>query len=172
MEIDAHRDVVVMMGVSGSGKSVIGSRLADSLGAEFVEGDDLHPLANTEKMAAGQPLGDQDREPWLANIAEVINQYRQQGVRLVIACSALRRGYRDQLRTTGPLTFVLLQVRTDELKERVRARHHAFMPPELLAGQLAAFELPAPDETDVVVVSSRPDPTQTVAAVLGALGAG
>ncbi len=135
------------MGVSGSGKTTVGRIVAERLGWPFLEGDDYHPPANVAKMRAGVPLDDADRAPWLAALATEISAARRAGRSLVLACSALRRAYRDTL-TAGRLDDVLLVFLTGDralLDERVRARRH-FMPPDLLDSQLATLEPPGPDE--------------------------
>ena len=140
---------VVVMGVSGSGKSHLGAALARACGMEFVEGDALHPAANIARMRAGMPLDDAARQPWLEAIAAVIAARRGQGV--VVACSALRRAYRDLLRQADPaLRLLYLRVPRDELARRMRERRH-FMPPSLLDSQLATLEEPAADEHAVVL---------------------
>lgn len=144
--------MLVVMGVSGSGKSTIAREVAAALGWDFLDGDDLHPPANIAKMAGGMPLDDADRWPWLAAIADWMARELAAGRRGVVACSALRRVYRDRLRQAGPgVCFVYLEVARDELVRRMRGRHH-FMPPALLDSQLATLEEPADDEPAVRVV--------------------
>jgi gluconokinase len=153
---------IVVMGVSGSGKSHVGAALARACGADFVEGDALHPAANIAKMGAGIPLDDADRRPWLAAIAAAIAEHRGQGV--VVACSALRRAYRDVLRRADPdLRLLYLRMPHDELARRMRERRH-FMPPSLLDSQLATLEEPAADE-HAVVLESAGSLEATIAAV-------
>ena len=119
------------MGVSGSGKTTLGRALATRLGVPFIEGDDLHPQANVRKMAAGRPLDDADRQPFLENVADQLLAHRESGV--VIACSALKRSYRDLLRAkAGDMSFVLPQVGREELLRRLSARTGHFMPASLL----------------------------------------
>jgi gluconokinase len=138
--------VLVVMGVSGSGKTTIARRLADSLGLDFLDGDDLHSPANLAKMSAGVPLEDADRWPWLDAIATWIRRELAAGRSGVVACSALRRVYRERLLAAGPgVRFVHLDVAHAELARRMRERRH-FMPPELLGSQLATLEEPASDE--------------------------
>ncbi|MCS0499427.1 gluconokinase [Protaetiibacter mangrovi] len=132
---------VVVMGVSGSGKSTVGALLAGRLGWVFVDGDELHPSANVAKMAAGIPLDDDDRWPWLDAVGE-----RLAAGPVVVACSALRRAYRDRLRAAAPgVRFVLLDGTRELLAARMSSRHH-FMPETLLDSQLATLERPDPDE--------------------------
>lgn len=141
---------VVVMGVSGSGKSTVGSALAAALGVGFVDGDALHPAANVEKMAAGRPLGDDDRWPWLARVRGTLRQ--EAGV--VVACSALARRYRDLLRQADGTRFVFLDVPEEEATRRLAQRPQHFMEASMVASQFAALERPADDETDVVVLDS------------------
>lgn len=132
------------MGVSGSGKSTVGALLAEDLGGEYLDGDVLHPQANIDKMAAGIPLTDEDREPWLRIIGERMAE--ADGV-LVIGCSALRRKYRDLIRHAAPDTrFVHLVGSHDLLAERMTTRPGHFMPPALLESQIATLEPLEPDE--------------------------
>ncbi|MGN2247254.1 gluconokinase [Frateuria sp. GZRR35] len=138
--------MLVVMGVSGSGKSTIARRLAEALGYAFLDGDDLHPSANIAKMSTGVPLEDADRAPWLDAIAAWMQQELAAGRSAVVACSALRRAYRERLRQAGPAVFfVYLQVDHGELARRMRGREH-FMPPRLLGSQLATLEEPERDE--------------------------
>ncbi|WP_400996475.1 gluconokinase [Agromyces sp. GXQ0307] len=142
------------MGVSASGKSTVGERLAERLGVPFVDGDDLHPGSNVEKMRAGRPLDDDDRRPWLDRVGEVLAASADPGI--VVACSALRRTYRDRILRSAPATrFVHLDLSEGELAERVGARAGHFMPATLLASQLATLEPPAADEPAVVVDADR-----------------
>lgn len=157
---------IVVMGVSGSGKSHVGAALARACGVDFVEGDGLHPAANIAKMSAGIPLDDADRQPWLEAVAVAIATHRGQGV--VLACSALRRAYRDVLRGADPaLRLLYLCVPHDELARRLRERKH-FMPASLLDSQLATLEEPAADER-AVVLEAGADLAATVAMARQAL---
>ena len=148
---------IVVMGVSGSGKSTVGRAVADRLGWRYVEGDDLHPPANVEKMRSGQPLTDDDRWPWLDRVADAI---REQDVDTVFTCSALKRSYRDRLRNSNPgVRFAFLAVAEDVLRERLEQRAGHYMPPSLLASQLQALEPLEPDEPGLTVTGSG-DPNQ------------
>lgn len=140
---------IVMMGVSGSGKSVVGAALAAALGVPFADGDDLHPRANVEKMRAGVPLADEDRWPWLDRCGAWLAEHDGGGV---LACSALRRSYRDRLRThASSVRFVELDVDEAVLTDRLARRTGHFMPASLLASQLATLEPLADDEPGVRV---------------------
>jgi gluconokinase len=136
-----------VMGVSGSGKSLIGVALARALGVEFVEGDDYHPAANVQRMSSGIPLTDDDRAGWLRALAVRIREARDAGTGLVMTCSALKRSYRDVLRAdAGELRFVFLRGPRALIAERLANRRGHFMPPTLLESQFAALEEPSPDE--------------------------
>lgn len=147
------KPVIVMMGVSGSGKTSVGAALAARLGCGFEEGDTLHPAANIAKMRAGIPLDDADRAPWLDAVAAWIADRMAAGAGGVVACSALKRAYRDRLRRAGgaALRFVLIDPPPDVLRDRLGARTGHFMPASLLDSQLATLERPAPDEHALVV---------------------
>jgi gluconokinase len=138
----------VIMGVSGCGKSTIGARLAHELDIAFVEGDDLHPPDNVERMAAGIPLTDDDRRGWLMAIAARLREAKRAGIGLVISCSALKRSYRDLLRSVGEadVRFVYLAGNRALLAERMAQRRGHFMPASLLESQLAILEEPSTDE--------------------------
>ncbi len=144
----AHTGLYIVMGVSGSGKTLIGSTLARALGIEFVEGDDLHPPANVARMAAGIALTDEDRRGWLLAIATRLHEARRAGSGLVASCSALKRSYRDLLRSAGDpdVRFVLLSGDRSLIAERMAGRRGHFMPLTLLESQFATLEEPAPDE--------------------------
>jgi beta-glucosidase len=165
--------IVVVMGVSGSGKSTVGAAIADAVGWPFVDGDSLHPAANVEKMAHGHPLTNADRAPWLDAIGEAMDKFIRDGADAVIACSALKRVYRDRLRDGRPdVWFAFLDIHTDLLKARMAQRHGHFMPSTLLPSQLATLERPAPDELAVTVrVDRETTPAETAARVVAALEA-
>ncbi len=143
-----HIGLYVIMGVSGSGKSLIGAQLARALDVEFVEGDDLHPPDNVKRMAAGIPLTDDNRRGWLIAIADRLREAKRARVGLVISCSALKRTYRDLLRSDGAagVRFVYLAGDRALLAERLAQRRGHFMPPSLLESQLSTLEEPSPDE--------------------------
>lgn len=135
---------VVVMGVSGSGKSTMGVTLADRLGLPFIDGDDLHPAANVEKMSHGIPLTDDDRWPWLRSVGQWLSEHPCGGV---VACSALKRSYRDSIREHCPDAVFVHCVGTEELlRQRLTARDHRFMPASLLPSQLKILEEPGADE--------------------------
>lgn len=138
----------VVMGVSGTGKTVVGRAIADQIGFEFIEGDAYHPPSNIEKMSAGIPLTDADRAPWLETLSAMLATNRHSQVGSVLACSALKRSYRDTLRGDAPMraTFFLhLDLPYDVLLERMTKRDH-FMPPSLLRSQFETLEPLQPDE--------------------------
>jgi gluconokinase len=158
---------VVVMGVSGSGKTSVGEGLAARLGAPFVEGDALHPAANVAKMAAGTPLTDDDRWPWLRAIAARIAE--EPAPVVVVACSSLKRAYRDLLRAESgrPVAFVYLHGTEALLAERMNARTGHFMPPTLLESQLATLEDPRGEPGVVAVDIDAPVPEIVEAALAG-----
>lgn len=144
------KPVLVVMGVSGAGKSTIGAALAQRLGATFVDSDSLHPQANVAKMAAGTPLTDEDRWPWLELVGAELAAPNPDGI--IVACSALKRAYRDAIRAKAPGTgFVQLSVELPILQGRVAQRSGHFMPPSLLASQLETLEPLQADEAGVTV---------------------
>lgn len=159
---------VVVMGVSGSGKSTVAALLAERLGWEFLEGDGLHPAANVEKMRAGIPLSDEDRAPWLAEIARVVDERIRAGRPVVVTCSALRRRYRDVLRRDD-LVFAHLAGSRDRISGRLAARVGHFMPTTLLDSQFGALEPLGEDEAHVTVDVGR-SPEEEVAEILDQLG--
>jgi gluconokinase len=162
-------DILVVMGVSGCGKSTVSALLAGRLGWALVEGDDLHPPANIDKMARGIPLDDADREPWLAAIEQRIDCWRGAGTRGVLTCSALKRAYRDRLAAHRPaLRFIYLKGSKELIASRLARRLGHFMPPALLDSQFAALEEPEADEP-VLTIPIGPAPKQLVETVVGAL---
>ena len=147
--------LVVVMGVSGSGKSTIGAALAHRLGVHFIDGDDLHPAANVAKMTAGIPLEDADRWPWLADIGRTMSDHRAAG--LVVACSALKRTYRDVIRWEAPAAlFVHAHGEGDLIHSRMVARADHYMPAVLLQSQLLTLEPLGDDENGLVVDIRQP----------------
>lgn len=156
------KQAIIVMGVSGCGKSTVGAELAEKLGIPFQEGDRLHPPANVEKMSAGTPLTDDDRWPWLDLVgAELRKGFEAGGV--VISCSALKKSYRDRLRaaTGGPLYFVYLEGSIELLTQRMGAREGHFMPLSLLKTQLDTLEVPT-GEPGVVTVDIDATPEDIV----------
>ncbi len=155
--MDGNLPPVVVMGVCGCGKSVVGAALAERLGATFIEGDQLHPAANVAKMAGGTPLDDSDRAGWLAAVGMAIREQAVEGSDVVGACSALKRRYRDQLRAAEPtLAFIHLALDPDTARSRMLARKGHFMPASLVESQFAALEPPQPDELAVTLDARRP----------------
>lgn len=136
--------IVVLMGVSGSGKTTVGKLLAEQLGWTFVEGDDYHPRSNVEKMSAGQPLTDDDRRPWLAALRERIDQARGSGENLVLACSALKHSYQDYLERHDPahVRYVYLHGPEELIAQRLADRKGHFMNPSLLHNQFETLQPP------------------------------
>jgi gluconokinase len=156
---------IVVMGASGSGKTTVGKALAEQLDIPFVDGDELHPEANRTKMSAGIPLSEEDRQPWLLEIADALAARS-----VVIACSALRRRYRDCLRAHAPnARFLFLDGSEELLADRLAERVHEFMPASLLASQVDALERPDPDE-DVLVADIRLPVDELVALAVARLG--
>jgi len=144
--------ICIVMGVSGSGKTTVAAMLAGALHCQFLEGDDLHPPSNVEKMRSGTPLTDADRLPWLRKIAEEIDAWRSNGESGVVTCSALKRAYRDILiGDRRDVTLVYLRGSKELIHQRMAARHEHFMPLALLDSQFATLEAPGPDEHPVVV---------------------
>ncbi|MCU1642198.1 MAG: gntK [Nocardia sp.] len=171
----ARPRIVVVIGVSGSGKSTLGGALAVALGWDFLEGDDLHPAANIAKMAAGQPLTDDDRRPWLEAISQWMSGQIASGRSGIVTCSALKRSYRDILRHSmidhpeGVLTFMYLSGSRDRLEHRLATRTDHFMPPGLLDSQLDTLETPTADE-EIITIEIGPPPSEIAATALAAIG--
>ena len=166
--------VLLVCGVSGSGKTTIGTLLAKRLGYAYAEADSFHPAANVAKMAAGHPLDDADRAPWLAAIGAFIDETTVAGHAAVVTCSALKRAYRDQLRGGRPnVRLIFLDVAPEVVRERLQARHGHFFPAELLASQYRDLEAPDPDEHVLHVAVDSPDttPDAVVDRILADLGA-
>ncbi|AJR06574.1 gluconokinase [Photobacterium gaetbulicola] len=153
---------IIVMGVSASGKSTIGYELAQRIGGKFIDGDDLHPKANILKMAQGEPLNDQDREPWLERIRDAAFSIESKNETGVIVCSALKKCYREQIREGNHnLAFLYLAGSQEVIRERIRLRQGHFMKENMIASQFAVLETPV-DETDVITV----DIDQSIAAIL------
>ncbi|MFD6176340.1 MULTISPECIES: gluconokinase [unclassified Isoptericola] len=163
---------LVVMGVAGSGKTTVAALLADRLGLELAEADDFHPAANVAKMHAGHPLTDEDRAPWLLAIRDWLDGHSGGGRHAVVTCSALKRAYRDVLRTAhSPVRFVHLDGPRELLAERLAARKGHFMPPSLLDSQLETLEPLDPDE-DGFTVGIGPAPEEIVDEIVARLGLG
>lgn len=165
--------VLVVMGVSGTGKSSVGAGTAAALELEFVEGDAHHPKANIDKMRSGVPLDDEDRLPWLRTLADLVGAKVAAGRSVVLTCSALRRSYRDVLASRvppGSLLFVHLSAPLPVLEQRMSARSDHFMPVSLLRSQLDTLE-PLADDEPGVTIDVRPSVEEVLTRVLTALGA-
>jgi gluconokinase len=166
----APAPILVVMGVSGCGKSTVGALLAERLGWAFAEGDDLHPPENIEKMRRGIPLSEADRRPWLRSVAEVIDRLQSEGSAGIITCSALRQRYREMLAYGRPhLRFLYLKGSRALIRRRLAQRLGHFMPPALLDSQFADLEEPGPDEP-VIISSVNADPKSTTEKIVADLG--
>ncbi len=159
--------IVVVMGVSGCGKTTVGRALADALGWPFHDADDFHPEGNVAKMAAGEALTDDDRRPWLDRLAAAMRAAQAGGGNAVLACSALKQAYRDRIATAGNVRFVHLEGDADTIAARLAARRHRYMPASLLASQLATLEPPR----DAITIDVRDDVATQVAAIRARLSA-
>ncbi|MCU1636418.1 MAG: gluconokinase [Cryobacterium sp.] len=147
---------IVVMGVQGSGKSTVGRGLAEALGKRFIDGDDLHTAAAKAKMASGNSLTDDDRLPWLTRIAETIAAALEEGESVVVACSALKRRYRDLMRSIVPtLHFAQLEGSQGLIAERLSRRNHEYMPTALLDSQFATLEPLSADEAGMRIDLTR-----------------
>ena len=162
-----QQPVLVIMGVSGSGKSTVAGILAGQLGWDLEEGDDLHPAANVAKMAAGTPLTDDDRWPWLDRVADWIRDHTRSGLPGVITCSALKRIYRDRMRGDH-VVFVHLTGSKDTISHRLAARTDHYMPTTLLDSQINTLESPGPDESVIVIDVGR-KPAEEAAEIIDRL---
>jgi carbohydrate kinase (thermoresistant glucokinase family) len=162
--------VLVMMGVSGCGKSTVAALMAGQLGWPFEEGDALHPASNIEKMKAGHPLTDGDRLPWLEQVAAWVDERLTAGESALITCSALKRSYRNVINRRGSgVVFVYLAGSREAIAARLAARHGHFMPPGLLDSQFADLEEPTPDEP-AIRVDIGPAPSVIAERIVEALG--
>jgi gluconokinase len=160
--------ILVLMGVSGIGKTTIGRLLASRTGWSFEDGDDYHPLENRRKMAAGIPLEDEDRRPWLEALHRCMLQYRDRNANAILACSALKQSYRELLSrdfTREQLQLIYLHAPASLVKDRIRARQHQYMHPDLLDSQIATLE--APVDAWQVPVTGLPE--EAVHQILAAL---
>jgi gluconokinase len=167
--IDVDHSIILVMGVSGSGKTTIGAMLAGQLEWPYAEADAFHPVANIEKMASGHPLTDEDRRPWLAAIGQWIDDEVAAGRPAVVTCSALKRTYRDQLRAGRPqVQVVYLRGSRELIAARLAARHGHFFTAAMLDSQFADLEEPTPDE-EALVVSIGGTPNEIVEEILAAL---
>ena len=147
--------IVIIFGVSGAGKTTVGKLLARKLGWHFLEADDFHPAANVEKMHRGVPLVDEDRWPWLENLRELIKRRIEAGENAVVACSVLKRKYRDCLRVNSDVKFTFLRGDYALIAEQLRHRRGHFMNPDLLRSQFADLEEPEPDEGAITIELGR-----------------
>ena len=148
--------VLVLMGVVGSGKTTVGKLLAHELGWKFADADDFHPTASIEKIRQGVSLDDHDRAPWLSALRNAIEQWSAAKQNAILACSALKRSYRDQLRA-GPVQFVYLKGSYELILSRLRSRHGHFASESILASQFADIEEPEPDDAITVAVDQTPE---------------
>jgi gluconokinase len=165
--------ILIVAGVSGSGKTTVGALLAGRLGWRFADADAFHQAANIAKMRAGIPLTDQDRWPWLRAIGAWMDERIAAGEPAVVTCSALKRAYRDMLLGGRPeARMIFLSVPRDEADRRLTARHGHFFPERLLSTQFDALEPPSADEPRVTVVPSEGDPADTAAAIIAIAHAG
>lgn len=154
----------VVMGVCGSGKTSVGKALAEHFGSTFIDGDDLHPRSNIQKMASGVPLNDEDRAPWLERIGDVFFSLQRRSLSGVIVCSALKKKYRDQIRNGNEgLVFVHLKGSMDTILERMAARQGHYMKKDMVQSQFDTLESPGADESDVVTVSIEQPLDQVIA---------
>ena len=147
--------IVIVFGVSGAGKTTIGKLLAEELGWHFYEADDFHPRANIEKMHRGVPLTDEDRWPWLERLRELIKRCVQSGENAVLACSALKRAYRQRLDVSGEVKFVFLREDYALIAKHLRHRRDHFMNPTLLRSQFVDLEEPKPNEETLTIELGR-----------------
>ena len=147
--------IAIIFGVSGAGKTTIGKLLAQKLGWKFLEADDFHPQDNIDKMKSGIPLNDEDRSPWLDSLREQIKQRVESGEDAVLACSALKRAYRERLRVSAEVKFVFLRGDYMLIEKQLRHRRGHFMDPDLLRSQFADLEEPEPNESAMTIELGR-----------------
>ncbi|EKN3361500.1 gluconokinase [Yersinia ruckeri] len=161
---------IIVMGVSGSGKTTVGEAVAREIHSKFIDGDDLHPRANIQKMASGHPLNDEDRMPWLERLNDVAFSLNHKNETGIIVCSALKRRYRDRLRAGNEeMVFLYLKGSFDVIMQRLKARAGHFMPTELLKSQFEALEEPPVDEKGVIFVDIDADIDEVVRRCVAAL---
>ena len=158
--------VILLMGVTGSGKTTVGQVLADSLHWQFADADDFHPCSNVAKMRAGVPLDDADRAPWLTALRTQIDKWLHDGTNAVLACSALKQAYREQLVASADVRVVYLRGSRELIAARLKERHGHYMDPNLLASQFATLEEPR----DAVAVDVNASVTDVVSRIRTALG--
>ena len=166
--------VLILMGVSGTGKTTLGEMLSHETGWPFLDGDDFHPAANKAKMASGIPLNDEDRAPWLAILHGKIQEYATSGTNMILACSALRDQYRATLRgdlSADVVRFALLEADPAVLAAHLHARSHQFMNPNLLGSQLATLEEPGDEAWHISVDGTPEESLALLKAKLVAVGA-
>jgi gluconokinase len=160
--------MIIIFGVSGAGKTTVGKLLARELGWQFLEADDFHPAANIEKMRSGRPLTDEDRWPWLDRLREQIEQLLSAGENAVLACSALKRAYRDRLRVSNEVKFVFLRGDHALVEKQLRSRRGHFMNAALLQSQFDDLQKPQPDEHALTIKLGQ-TPEQIVEKIKGKL---
>lgn len=149
----ANGKAFILMGVSSTGKTSVGTAVAQRLGMKLIDGDDLHPRANIQKMASGTPLNDDDRFPWLERINDAAFSLEQKSEKGIIVCSALKKKYRDQIRQgNDDVKFIFLQGSFELVLERMKQRKGHFMKPEMLQSQFNTLEVPQADEPDVIFI--------------------
>jgi gluconokinase len=166
--------IVIIFGVSGAGKTTVGKLLARELGWRFIEADDFHPAANIEKMRSGHPLTDKDRWPWLEQLRQQIERSFSAGENAVLACSALKRAYRDRLRVSDEVKFVFLSGDCALVAKQLRSRHGHFMNADLLKSQFDDLEKPEPDENVLTIELGRTpeEIVESIKAKLNSAGSG